>query len=245
MKNILIPVLFYFSIPAFSQTKTAPIKILYNANWEVIESGTPTYTSKVWKDGEKWHKQDFYYAENKIQMDGVYGDKDFKIPDGKFTWYYENGKISRSCLYVNGKREGKWLCYDSLGAKLMMVQFQADSLIATTCVDTNGNAIGGSCIYERMAEFRGGADGWRRFLEQNLQYPKYAQKKNITGVVRVQFMVSKTGEVSDVAILSSPHESLSKEVLRLISISPKWTPAIQLNKPVIYRHIQSVTFRLE
>ncbi|MES2647558.1 MAG: TonB family protein [Bacteroidota bacterium] len=315
MFKLLTLLLCFCGLNAFSQTQSNPLIIKYDANWEVITSGTPYYTAKAWKDGDKWHKQDFY-ADGKIQMEGFYSDEIFKIKDGQFTYYHSNGQVSQNEIYKNNKREGKaflftnkgqkisqgnfkndlpvdsnvtwfengklssiliadqngngnqsefygngnvrvsgkieagkktksWIVNDSNGLKIMELQYVLDSLTTTTCVDAAGKPIGGFCIYERPAQFKGGANGWRRFLEQNLEYPNYAQKKGIQGVVKVQFIVSKSGGVSDFAILLSPHESLSKEVLRLMAISPGWQPAIQFNHPVTYRHIQSITFKLE
>ena len=106
MKNIVIPFLFYFSLPAFSQTTTNPLKIKYNANWEVISSGTPFYVAKAWEEDGKWHKQDFYYTDEKLQMDGYYTDDEFKTKDGQFTWYFQNGQVSISSQFSNNKKEG-------------------------------------------------------------------------------------------------------------------------------------------
>jgi periplasmic protein TonB len=81
-------------------------------------------------------------------------------------------------------------------------------------------------------------------LERSLNYPEEAQRNNISGTVKVKFHVAKDGSLSDFEIVASPDKSLSQEVIRLMKKSPKWEPAIQLNSPVIYRHIQSITFNL-
>ncbi len=99
-------VLCFCALNAFSQTQSNPIKIKYDANWEVITSGTPFYTAKAWKEGDKWHKQD-YYADGKMQMDGTYTNEDFKIKDGQFTYYHLNGQVSQNEFYAGNKREGK------------------------------------------------------------------------------------------------------------------------------------------
>ena len=95
------------------------------------------------------------------------------------------------------------------------------------------------------AAFPGGANGWKAYLESNLKYPKKAQKKGIQGVVRVQFIVDKTGKVSEAAVLSEPGGGLGEEAVRIIMQGPNWVPATQNGKKVIYRHIQSITFALE
>jgi protein TonB len=98
---------------------------------------------------------------------------------------------------------------------------------------------------ENPAEFPGGQDAWRRYLERSLQYPEAAQENGIQGVVRVQFIVDKEGNISEVTALNDPGEGLAEEAVRIIKKGPKWKPAEQNGRKVIYRHIQSITFKLE
>ncbi len=98
---------------------------------------------------------------------------------------------------------------------------------------------------ENPAEFPGGPDAWRRYLERNLQYPEAAQESGTQGVVRVQFIVDKEGNISEVQALNDPGDGLAEEAVRIIKKGPKWTPAEQNGRKVIYRHIQAITFRLE
>jgi periplasmic protein TonB len=98
---------------------------------------------------------------------------------------------------------------------------------------------------ENPAEFPGGPDAWRRYLERNLQYPDNAQENGTQGVVRVQFIVDKEGNISEVQSLNDPGDGLAEEAVRIIKKGPKWTPAEQNGRKVIYRHIQAITFRLE
>lgn len=98
---------------------------------------------------------------------------------------------------------------------------------------------------ENPAEFPGGQDAWRRYLERSLQYPDAAQENGVQGVVRVQFIVDKGGNISEVQALNNPGEGLAEEAVRIIKKGPKWKPAEQNGRKVIYRHIQSITFRLE
>jgi TonB family protein len=59
------------------------------------------------------------------------------------------------------------------------------------------------------------------------------------------FTVDTSGTVGDIKVISSPHEWLSEEALRLMQISPKWEPAIQYNKPVKGKMRQPINFRLQ
>jgi TonB family protein len=160
--------------------------------------------------------------------------------------YFENQKVKLIGRLKEGNRDAKWILKREDGTKMMELNYMMDSLAQTTCFEADGSTLAkGDCIYEKPAEFPGGNQGWAKFLEKYLVYPTYAVNKNIQGVVRIQFIVSKDGSISEFTILNSPDKSLSGEVLRLMKKSPKWQPAIQYNQPVIFRHVQAITFKLE
>lgn len=130
--------------------------------------------------------------------------------------------------------------------KIVCVSFLLmTGLAANLQAQTDTSAVKVLTHVEKPAEFRGGADGWRKYLEQNLTYPKKAMKKNIQGVVRVQFIVDKAGNVSEVMALNDPGGGIAEEAVRVIKEGPKWKPAEQDGKKVLYRHIQSITFAFQ
>ncbi len=97
---------------------------------------------------------------------------------------------------------------------------------------------------DQPAEFEGGVEGWTKYLQENLKYPNKAIRKNIQGIVRIQFVVDREGNVKEVAALNNPGGGLAEEALRIIKNGPRWVPAEQNGRKVIYRHIQAITFRL-
>ena len=97
---------------------------------------------------------------------------------------------------------------------------------------------------EIKAEFPGGAAAWKRYLERNLNYPDEAQEAGVSAVVRVQFIVDKQGKISEVVALDKPGHGLEEEAVRIIKKGPDWKPAEQNGRKVIYKHIQSITFRM-
>ena len=107
-------------------------------------------------------------------------------------------------------------------------------------------------VYEKVftkvdnpASFPGGLDGWRRYLEHNLQYPNAAQEKGTQGTVRVQMTVDETGNITSLKALNEPGNGLAEEAVRVISKGPKWVPATQNGHPVTYRFVQNLTFQLQ
>jgi protein TonB len=130
------------------------------------------------------------------------------------------------------------------GICLILVQYTALSQAAAT-PDVKDTAKKISPKVEKPAEFPGGAEGWRSYLEKNLRYPKKARREEIQGVVRVQFVVDRDGVVKEITPLNDPGGGLAEEAVRIIAKGPNWVPAEQNGKKVIYLHVQSITFRLE
>jgi protein TonB len=97
---------------------------------------------------------------------------------------------------------------------------------------------------ENPAEFPGGAGEWSRYLQKNLRYPDKAIDNGTQDVVRVQFIVDKDGNISEVQALNDPGDGLAEEAVRIIKRGPKWKPAEQNGQKVIFRNIQAITFRL-
>jgi TonB family protein len=80
---------------------------------------------------------------------------------------------------------------------------------------------------QQSPEFPGGTAKFGEYLGKNIYYPVEARKKNIQGRVIVQFIVEADGNLSNLNVLRSPDESLSREAVRVLEKSPKWVPGRQ------------------
>jgi protein TonB len=99
---------------------------------------------------------------------------------------------------------------------------------------------------EIESEYPGGPAAWLRYLNKNFRYPEAAMANEIQGVVMVQFIVDKEGNVSDVQAISGPAEGgLREEAMRVIRKSGRWIPAIQNGRQVKSYKKQPVVFKLE
>lgn len=101
---------------------------------------------------------------------------------------------------------------------------------------------------EKEAKFPGGPEGWRRYLERNLNANVAADDGAPTGsyTVKVQFIVDKTGGISNVEAKEIPKACphCGEEAVKVIKKGPKWEPAVQNGRNVIYQAIQFVTFQV-
>lgn len=96
------------------------------------------------------------------------------------------------------------------------------------------------------AQFPGGIEGWRRFLERNLNRDIAADNGAPAAdySVIVSFIVNKDGIISDVRAENDPGYGTKAEAIRVIQKSTRWIPAIQNGRNVIYRQKQKITFRV-
>jgi protein TonB len=99
-------------------------------------------------------------------------------------------------------------------------------------------------VVQIAAEFPGGLPAWAKYLERNLNRDVPVENGAPPGkyTVIVSFIVSKDGSISDVVAENDPGYGTKAEAVRVITKGPKWKPAVQNGRNVIYRHKQSITF---
>ncbi len=101
-----------------------------------------------------------------------------------------------------------------------------------------------------MAKFPGGQDAWAKYLQRNLKNETPTDNGAPTGAytVVVSFLVDKEGNISEVQKdpnAPDPGYGTVAEAIRVISRGPKWIPAVQNGRQVIYRQKQAITFKVE
>jgi TonB family protein len=91
-------------------------------------------------------------------------------------------------------------------------------------------------ICELQPSFKGGIDSLKKYLSQNLHYPKTASK---SGTVYVNFTIEKDGKITNVIILKGLEPVLDNEALRVIRMMPAWIPgkpdAVRYNLPIKFK----------
>ena len=90
----------------------------------------------------------------------------------------------------------------------------------------------GIVIAEVEASFPGGNEAWRKFLQKNLKYPKFAKRSGIEGKVLISFVVDKNGNTSDIEVIRGIGGGCDDEAVRVIKMAPKWNPGLQRGNPV-------------
>ena len=139
----------------------------------------------------------------------------------RWNYYHPNGQLNATEHYVSGNRIN-CSCYDASGKQL-------DSLI---------------CIKEEEAYFPQRENGWRTFLQKNLNpnVPVTNRAPEGSYMVIVQFIVDTDGSVKDIKPLTNFGFGMEAEVIRIMKKSPAWVPAMQFGRKVKAYRRQPVTF---
>ena len=106
-------------------------------------------------------------------------------------------------------------------------------------------------IPDTMPEFPGGIKKLMEYLGKNIKYPEKANEIGIQGTVFLTFVVSETGEISNVS-LAKDSEGHSKTIgagcedaaMDVVKAMPKWKPGKNKGVPVKVLYNLPVKFKL-
>jgi beta-lactamase regulating signal transducer with metallopeptidase domain len=84
----------------------------------------------------------------------------------------------------------------------------------------------------KQPEFPGGMTEFYKFVGKSFKFPKEAIDNNLEGKIYIKFMIEKDGSLTDFEILRDLGFGTGEEIIRVLSLSPKWLPGEENNKPV-------------
>jgi periplasmic protein TonB len=116
---------------------------------------------------------------------------------------------------------------------LVLVLAQPHSSFSFT--NSKFTILPGDTVFKRVdvaPRYKGGNGALYKFIDNNINYPEEAKMKKIEGKVVVEFVVDRTGRVSNPKIFRGVYKLLDEEAIRVISLLPKWMPGTIENKPV-------------
>lgn len=94
------------------------------------------------------------------------------------------------------------------------------------------------------AEFPGGLNAFGMFLVRSIRYPADARFKHIQGKVYLTYVVEKDGKLSDIKVVKGVSKDLDAEAVRVMKISPKWTPGQKAGVVVRQQYTVPISFAL-
>lgn len=82
---------------------------------------------------------------------------------------------------------------------------------------------------ESKPEYVGGMNSFMIFFNKNFRQPEI---EGLYGKVIVSFVIDVEGNLVDIKIIKDLGYGTGKEIIRVLKLSPKWTPGIQNGKPL-------------
>jgi periplasmic protein TonB len=130
------------------------------------------------------------------------------------------------------------------------VYFPAQGNSRILIVDTIPLSDSNDYVFSKVeieAKFPGGDKAWRSFLENNLNAAVPVINGAPVGAytVIIQFIVDKTGKISNIIPLTNHKYGMEDEVVRILKRAPRWEPAIQFGRVVKAYRKQPVTFVIQ
>ncbi|WP_187264435.1 energy transducer TonB [Pontibacter beigongshangensis] len=98
---------------------------------------------------------------------------------------------------------------------------------------------------EQMPSFPGGEAAMFGYISKAIKYPQQAIRAGVEGTVYVSFVVSKTGEISDIQVLRGLGAGCDEEAIRVIKSMPNWTPGKQNGRAVPVRYNIPIKYTLK
>ncbi|POY40478.1 energy transducer TonB [Flavobacterium alvei] len=91
------------------------------------------------------------------------------------------------------------------------------------------NTVYNTAGIEVKPDFPGGMDQFYKFIAENYQTPK---AEGLKGKIYVTFVIEKDGSLSDIKVLRDIGYGTGKEAIRVLKLSPKWSPGEQNGQKV-------------
>jgi hypothetical protein len=265
--RFIVMIAFIFSLITLTAQDKVIVKY-YDSLWVPCVKEKAIYISEFENRDSFFACSTFFYPSKKIHSHRITLDTNIHNSIGLKLEYFENGKLKGSSFtYPRGRLIYEYSYYES-GDKFEINRFGKDGLTfdcwayyksgmlwahtykssvdskeQCDAFDENRNSIP-NYIYKKPAYFPGGIRGWQFYLERNLNRDLAVRRGAPAGkyTVYVVFVIDKDGRVTDVKAENDPGYGTKEEAERVIAKGPKWEPAIQYNRPVMYRHKQGITF---
>ncbi len=215
-----------------------------SATW--TDAGKLAETGQFQKGRRTGRWQRFNWKTGLPTAEGNYADD---RQTGNWTYFNAEGKPNYTCQYRDGERDGPARCLAPNGSVLALQQWQAGKiLLEKTGCDTAQHLETPPqfpCSSKFLSDEKCAQASLLDFLNRNLDYPKAARKREISGQAIVSFVVERDGAVKEIEVLRGLCSAIRDECLRVVNAMPKWQPGRRDGQAVRVRYTLPIGFRVE
>ena len=185
----------------------------------------------------------FYYKSGQIKSEKRYSLYNKTILVGRNSEWFENGNLSKTIDYKDGKYHGEFNTYWENGQQRRQDLYEDGELKNGICWNIEGDEIN-YIPYEVKPAFPGGEDMIYRHIYYNLKYPEKARESRTEGDVIIKFLIDTSGKVVKERFLTSLNEYLDAEALRVIRSLPNWQPGLIEGEKAEFEYTLTINFKI-
>jgi len=207
----------------------------FDSNWNAVptKSGAAYYRLTSMDSTAQHHIVNDYYVSGKLYRTASYIAMVPEIRDGKFTWYYSNGRLQKEVVYEGNK---------VVSSKLLNKKGEPELSVLLSFQGKNGEELSEPMKVDKEPSFVGGKKALAAFERKNLHYPPVTATEPIEGYVLVYFIVRVDGSLTDMKIARSLQVDVDNETLKYVSKMPRWNPALVGTTPVEVPYVLPIFF---
>ena len=232
-----------------------------NENRTVLPSevGAVLRIETTLRDSVSGTVRSYYLPSGNPKASTSFADVRKFIRQGSSSEYYESGQLHSQATYEGGKCVGDFTTYYPNGTLKRRDQYSAASeLTKGECFGPDGQPTA-YFAYEQMPVYPDGAGNSAAVAQavaQNVRYPSIALRNQLSGVIKVQFVVDANGRVQNVMAMEPAknevpkkqlmaYKALQESAMSAVRQLKPFIPGYQDGVPVVVSYTVPVTFRIQ
>ena len=219
----------------------------FDSSWAKTSKESAFYYTDNFSEGSRYKSTTYWMRSKSLQNKSSFSDSIFLNHVGLSMDYYEDGQVEDSTNYHDDGTIKNAHHYHPNGKILVRYTYNNKSKKESTeAFDLKGERIE-DFIYANEASFKDGGAGWIDYLGEKIKTDIPIKNKAPLGTYKVvvKFMVNTDGKILNAVAETNHGYGMEEEVIRVITKSPKWNPAIFLGKKVKAYRRQPLTFIVE
>jgi TonB family protein len=165
------------------------------------------------------------------------------LPDGPMKTWRQDGTLQLDVQYSKGEKHGFFMSYYINGQMARKELYEHEQFIEGQCFTSDG-LPSEYFPYIVLPTYNGGPSELRKFIENELTYPKKAEKEGREAAILVIFTVDENGHISDPNIVHGDDLYFNEEALRIVNSFPDWIPGKIDGIPATLQATVQIDFRL-
>ncbi len=143
---------------------------------------------------------------------------------------------------VNGEKHGDWQGRLDGGEVEFTEKYRHGVLLEGT--QKRGGETFRYDQIEKSAMPIGGMIAFYQHVGRVMKYPSKARRQGVQGRVFVEFVVDRSGNLTEAKVVRGISTECDLEALKAVQSAPKWSPGLQRGRPVKQRMVLPITFKL-